>query len=80
MARRGPNAAGPRRVDALGPARHAGKPVPARERPARIIAGGDFGGPDQLVLGWGPAWMSDRWRMILSGPAGSGDTNEESPL
>ncbi|MFH9120107.1 hypothetical protein [Streptomyces globisporus] len=45
-------------------------PVPARERAARIIAGGDFGGPDQLVLGWGPAWMSDRW-WILSGPAGS---------
>ncbi|MEU9745168.1 hypothetical protein [Streptomyces niveus] len=66
----GPEATRPRRVDALGPARHAGKPVPARERPARIIADGDFGGPDQLVLGWGPAWTSDRW-WILSCPAGS---------
>lgn len=56
----GPEATRPPRVDALGPAHHAGRPVPAREHPARIIAGGDFGGPDRLVLGWGPAWTSDR--------------------
>lgn len=61
--------AAPRRHDALGPAGHAGKHVLARERPARIIAGGDFDGPAQLTLGWVPAWTSDRW-WILSGSTG----------